>query len=150
MNATLLHDLGRIVLYGLPTSFLVILLCIYLKVMYFKPFQKMLAERYEATEGARKAADESLARANAKAAEFEAALQKARQEIYSEQEQYLKKLHEQQASEMDAARRAADERINQARQQLATDAAAAKASLAAQSDVLASQIVEAILSGRAA
>jgi len=118
--------------------------------MYFKPFQKMLAERYEATEGARKAADESLARANAKAAEFEAALQKARQEIYSEQEQYLKKLHEQQASEMDAARRAADERINQARQQLATDAAAAKASLAAQSDVLASQIVEAILSGRAA
>ena len=74
MDATLLHELGRIVLYGLPTSFLVILLCIYLKVMYFKPFQKMLAERYEATEGARKAAEESLARANAKAAEFDAAL----------------------------------------------------------------------------
>ena len=60
MDATL-HALGRIVLYGLPTSFLVILLCIYLKVMYFKPFQKMLAERYEATEGARKAAAEQRA-----------------------------------------------------------------------------------------
>jgi F0F1-type ATP synthase membrane subunit b/b' len=137
------------VLFGLPTSFLVILLCIYLKVMYFKPFQKMLAERYEATEGARKAAEESLARANAKAAEFDAALQQARQEIYSEQEQYLKKLQNQQAAEAESARRAAEERINQARQELAGDAATARASLAAQSDLLASQIAEAILSWRA-
>jgi F0F1-type ATP synthase membrane subunit b/b' len=150
MNATLLHDLGRIVLYGLPTSFLVILLCIYLKVMYFKPFQKMLAERYEATEGARKAAEESLARANAKAAEFDAALQQARQEIYSEQEQYLKKLHDQQAAEAESARRASEERLNQARQQLAAEAKAARESLAAQSDLLASQIADAILSGRTA
>jgi F0F1-type ATP synthase membrane subunit b/b' len=145
-----LHDLGRIVLYGLPTSFLVILLCIYLKVMYFTPFKKMLAARYEATEGARKAAEESLARAHAKAAEFDAALQRARQEIYAEQEQYLKKLHDQQAAEAEAARRAAEERLNQARQQLAAEAAAARKSLAAQSDLLASQIVDAILSGRAA
>jgi F0F1-type ATP synthase membrane subunit b/b' len=149
MDATL-HALGRIVLYGLPTSFLVILLCIYLKVMYFKPFQQMLAARYEATEGARKAAEESLERANAKAAEFDAALMKARQEIYSEQEQYLKRLHDQQAAEAEAARGAAEHRINQARQQLADEAAAARASLAAQSDTLASQIAEAILSGRAA
>jgi F-type H+-transporting ATPase subunit b len=149
MDATL-HALGRIVLYGLPTSFLVILLCIYLKVMYFQPFQKMLAARYEATEGARKAAEESLERANAKAAEFDAALNKARQEIYSEQEQYLKRLHDQQAADADAARQASEQRISQARQQLADEAAAARASLAAQSDTLASQIAEAILSGRAA
>src|SRR6202043_2100845 len=114
--------------------------------MYFKPFQKMLAARYEATEGARKAAEESLARANAKAAEFDAALQRARQEIYSEQEQYLKKLHDQQVAEAEAARRAAEERVSQARQQLAAEAAAARESLAAQSDMLASQIAEAILS----
>ena len=137
-------------LYGLPTSFLVILLCIYLKVMYFTPFRKMLAERYEATEGARKAAEESLARANAKAAEFDAALQQARQEIYSEQEQYLKKLQEQQTAEADAARRSAEEQLNQARQQLAAEGAAARESLAAQSDLLASQIADAILAGRTA
>ena len=137
-------------LYGLPTSFLVILLCIYLKVMYFKPFQKMLAERYEATEGARKAAQESLERANAKAAEFDAALQQARREIYSEQAQYLKRLQDQQAAEAETARRAAEERLNQARQQLSAEAAAARESLAAQSDLLASQIADAILSGRVA
>jgi F0F1-type ATP synthase membrane subunit b/b' len=149
MEATL-HALSRIILFGLPTSLLVILLCIYLKAMYFKPFQRMLAERYEATEGARKAAEETLARANAKAAEFDAALQRARQEIYSEQEQYLKKLHDQQAAETDAARRAAENRLKQAREELAAEAAAARASLAAQSDLLASQIADAILSGRAA
>lgn len=149
MEATL-HALGRIVLFGLPTSFLVILLCIYLKAMYFKPFQRMLAARYEATEGARKAAEESLARANAKAAEFDAALQQARHEIYSEQEQYLKRLRDQQAAETEAARRAAEVRLNQAREQLAAEAAIARASLAAQADQLASQIADAILSGRSA
>ena len=145
-----LHALGRIVLYGLPTSFLVIVLCIYLKAMYFTPFKKMLDARYQATEGARKAAEESLERANAKAAEFEAALNKARQEIYSEQEQYLKKLNEQQAAEAEAARRSAETRTNEAKQQLAAEAAAARASLQAQSDALAGQIADAILSGRAA
>jgi len=149
MDATL-HALGRIVLYGLPTSFLVILLCIYLKVMYFKPFQKMLQARYEATEGARKAADESLARANAKAEEFDAALRQARHEIYSEQEQYLKKLREQQAAETEASQRAAEARLKQAREQLAAEAAAARASLASQADLLASQIADQILSGGAA
>jgi F0F1-type ATP synthase membrane subunit b/b' len=146
----ILKQLGRIALFGLPTSFLVVLLCIYLKVMYFKPFQKMLAARYEATEGARKAAEESLERANAKAAEFDQAIQKARQEIYSEQEQYLKKLHDQQTAETEAARVAAENRIKEAREQLSAEAAAARASLAAQSDLLASQIAEAILAGRPA
>jgi F0F1-type ATP synthase membrane subunit b/b' len=150
MDATLLRELGRIALYALPTSFLVILLCIYLKVMYFKPFQKMLAERYEATEGARKAAEESLSRANAKAAEFDEALTKARQDIYSEQEQYLKKLQAQQASDTETARKAAEERLTQARLQLHAEATAARETLAAQSDLLASQIADAILSGRVA
>jgi|ERR1051326_5126275 F0F1-type ATP synthase membrane subunit b/b' len=145
-----LHDLGRIVLYGLPTSFFVILLCIYLRAMYFRPFQKMLAARYAATEGARKAAEESFARANAKAAEFDTALQKARHEIYAEQEQYLKKLHDQQAAEAEAERVASEARIGEARQQLAAEAATARESLAAEADRLASQIAEAILSGRAA
>ena len=145
-----LHGLARIVLNGLPTSLLVILLCIYLKVMYFKPFEKMLAERYAATEGARKAAEESLARAQAKAAEFDAALQQARNEIYAQQEQYLKKLQEQQAAETETARKSAEEKIKQGRQELAVEAATARASLAVQSELLAAQIAEAILSGRAA
>jgi F0F1-type ATP synthase membrane subunit b/b' len=146
----ILQQLGKIVVYGLPTSFLVILLCIYLKVMYFKPFQKMLAARYEATEGARKAAEESLAKANAKAAEFDEAIQRARRDIYAEQEQYLKKLQDQHAAEAQAARRESEARIAQAREQLAAEAAAARAGLASQSDILASQIAEAIMSGRPA
>lgn len=144
-----LHGLARIVLNGLPTSLLVILLCIYLKIMYFKPFQKMLANRYAATEGAKKAAEESLQRAHAKVAEFDAALQKARSEIYAQQEQYLKRLQEQESAEMEAARKAAEERIKQGREELAAEAAAARASLQVQSEQLAAQIVEAIL-GRAA
>jgi len=145
-----LHSLARIVLYGLPTSLLVILLCVYLKLMYFKPFEKMLAERYAATEGARKAAEESLERANAKAVEFDAALLKAQQEIYAEKEQYLKRLHDAQSAELQVAREASEKKLAEARAQLAADGAAMKESLAVQSETLASEIADAILSGRAA
>src|SRR5580700_9443805 len=80
----LLHDLGGIVLNGLPTFFLVLILAVCVKYLYLKPLEKVLAERYRLTEGARKAAEESLKSADSKIAEYEEALGKARGEIYQE------------------------------------------------------------------
>jgi len=52
--AATLHALGEILVQALPTFFLVLLLFIYLRSMFFKPLERVLAERREATEGARK------------------------------------------------------------------------------------------------
>ena len=55
MDATL-HALGEILLKAVPTVLLVVVLHFYLKYVFFRPLKKVLAERYDATEGARKLA----------------------------------------------------------------------------------------------
>ena len=62
MEATF-QALGQILLKAVPTFVLVFVLYLYLARMFFRPLEEVLKRRYEATEGARKLADESLAKA---------------------------------------------------------------------------------------
>src|ERR1035438_2910876 len=105
-----LHDLGGIVLNGLPTFFLVLILAFFVKFLYLKPLEKVLDERFRLTEGARKAAEESLKNADSKVAEYQDALSKARSEIYVEQAAFLQKLHAEQAELARALRVESDAR----------------------------------------
>src|SRR5664279_4370926 len=98
MEATL-HALGGILLKAVHTFLLVVLLHFYLKAVFFKPLQKVLRQRYEATEGARKLAAESLERAASKTAEYEAAMRAARADAYQAQEQLHKRLKEREFAE---------------------------------------------------
>ena len=146
----LLHDLGGIVLNGLPTFFLVIVLAVCVKYLYLKPLEKVLAERYRLTDGARKAAEESLKSVDSKLAEYEEALAKARGEIYREQAEFLRQLQERQAEQAKAVRTEADQRIAAAKVSIAAEARTAAAGLEAQSDTLAAQIADAVLARRVA
>ena len=146
----MLQALGGILLKAVPTFLLVILLHFYLKGNLFKPLQKVLRERYEATEGARKLAGESLERAAAKTAEYQTAMRAARSEIYQAQEQAHKRLQEAELAELTEARQRAEEAGQQAKAQLAGDVEAAKAGLARDSERLADQIAESILRRNAA
>jgi F-type H+-transporting ATPase subunit b len=149
MEATL-NALGQILLQALPTFFLVLLLHQYLKAVFFKPLERVLAERGEATEGARKKAAESLERAAAKAAAYEESLRVARNEIYREHEEVRRKWLNEQTAQILAARTHADAAVKEAKVRLAAEAEAAKASLETDSRVLADQIARTILHRRAA
>jgi F-type H+-transporting ATPase subunit b len=149
MEATL-QALGQILLKAVPTFLLVIFLNFYLKNVFFKPFKKMLQQRYEASEGARRVAAQSLEKAAAKAAEYEAALRKAKGEVYEAHDRMHKQLQEQQELELRAARKQADAAVGRAKADLAKDVEAAKDGLARQSEVLASQIAESVLRRSAA
>ena len=149
MTATL-HALGGILLRAVPTFLLVIVLHFYLKFIFFRPLEKVLHKRYEATEGARKLALQSLERAAEKTAQYEAAIRAAKAEIYLSQEQLHKQLQEREAASALSARQRADAAVQEARGELANEVAAAKASLAAESDALADQIAESILQRSAA
>jgi F-type H+-transporting ATPase subunit b len=149
MDATL-HALGGILLRAIPTFLLVIFLHLYLKTMFFKPLEKVLKQRYDATEGARKLAELSFERASAKTAEYEAALRAARAEAYRAQESLFKDLHEREAAELAAARASAEASIKEAKQLLARDVAAAQASLARESEALAIRIADTLLRRSAA
>jgi F-type H+-transporting ATPase subunit b len=135
---------------ALPTFLLVVALNFYLKYIFFKPLEKVLQRRYDATEGARKLAVEALDRAAAKTEQFEAALRAARSEVYQAQEQAHRQLADRQAAELLAARQHAEELVREAQRQLAADAEVLKRELAAGSDALANEIADSILRGRAA
>jgi F-type H+-transporting ATPase subunit b len=146
----MLHALGGILLRAVPTFLLVVLLHFYLKSIFFKPLEKVLHARYEATEGARKLAEQSLEQAAATAAQYEAALQAAKTELYRSLEIRHKELHERETAAILAARQQAEAAVKQARELLAADVEAARKSLAAESDALADQIADSILRRSAA
>jgi len=144
MEATL-HALGEIVLRGLPTFFLLLLLHFYLKRTFFAPLDKVLAERFEATTGARKQAESAMARAEAKAREYEEAIRAARTEVYKDNEALRKQWRDQQAVVLAEARAKTDTAIAVAKAEMAGDVRTARESLMAETDRIADGIVAAIL-----
>jgi F-type H+-transporting ATPase subunit b len=148
MESTL-NALGGILLRALPTFFLVLLLHFYLKRVFFGPLDKILKQRYDATEGARKAAEASLARAEAKAAEYEAAIRSARHEVYQEQEKVRLQWREEQASKAADARAKAGGTIKDAQASIAAQVEEARRTLRAESESLADEIVNSVLRRRA-
>jgi F0F1-type ATP synthase membrane subunit b/b' len=146
----ILHDLGGIILDGLPTFFLVVILAVFVKFLYLKPLEKVLAERFRLTEGARKAAEESLKSADSKIAQYQDALNNARAEIYQEQAAFLQKLHAEQAELAQAVRIESDSRVAAIKLSITKEADAAREGLESQAEALAGQIADAILTRRAA
>jgi F-type H+-transporting ATPase subunit b len=145
-----LRALGGILLRAIPTFVLVVLLHFYLKFIFFKPLQKVLRQRYEATEGARKLAESSLAKAAEKAAEYEAALRAARGDTYKELEQLRRQLQDERAAGVREARARAEAAVAQAKAALGAEVASLKKSLETESETLAERIANKILRGRAA
>jgi len=138
------------VLNGLPTFVLVLILAWFVKRLYLGPLEKVLAERFRLTEGARKTAEESLKNAGAKIAEYEEGLRIARAEIYRDQAEFLKKVQAEQTEMVQAARKESEQLVAAIKLSLAWESGIARESLAAQSETLAGQIVEAVLRPRAA
>jgi F-type H+-transporting ATPase subunit b len=145
-----LHQLAGILLRAVPTFILVVLLHFYLKFMFFGPLAKVLRERHEATEGARKAAEAKLAMASEKTAEYEAALRAARAETYKELEEMRRKLQEERTARLHESRARAEAAIAAAKAELHAEAEKLKKNLEAESDALADSIADRILRGRAA
>jgi len=146
----MLHALGGILLRAIPTFLLVIILHFYLKSVFFKPLAKVLHQRYDATEGARKLAQQNLEQAAAKTAQYEASLRAAKGQLYQAQEKLHKQMQERESAAIAEARSAADATVKSAKAQLEMDVTGLKTQLAAQSDALAGQIAESILRRSAA
>jgi len=136
------------VLNGLPTFILVLILAVFVRKLYLNPLEAVLAERHRLTEGARLAAEQGQHLADSKFAEYEAALEKARGEIYAEQTEFLRNLHAEQAARTQTARAASEATLAAVRQSLAAEALEAQQGLAAQSDQLASEIANSVLARR--
>jgi len=144
MESTL-HDLGGLLLKAVPTIVLLLIVYVYLRWMFFRPLEKVLAERKQATAGTREKAEALLRKADQTAAAVENELRKAREAIYLEQEEARRRWGSDQAAQLEQARHSAREMIHQAQAQLDSESAAAKRELAATADSLAEQITRTLL-----
>lgn len=142
-----LQVLAELVLASIPTVVLVLILFFYLRSVFFRPLEKVLAERDAATKGAMRDAEASLKRAEAKAAEYDAALRQARSEILKSQEAERQMLRVDRTAALATHRQNAAGLIAEAQRTIAQDVAAARQTLAAQTEQLASQITAAVLQG---
>ena len=140
-----LAALTGILLKAVPTIIFVVLLHFYIKAMLFKPLEKVLAERDEKTSGARARAEQALAAAEKKTAEYEDALRTARGEVFKEQEAARKQWLADQNAQMATARATSEAQIAKAREQFALESAAAKQGLVETSAQLAEHIATAVL-----
>jgi F-type H+-transporting ATPase subunit b len=134
---------------AIPTVILLLLLYWYFRAMLFGPLEKVLKQREELTEGARKSAETSLAAAEQKSLEFEKKLNAARAEVYRDQEETRRKWLEDQTAQVEQARKASEQAVHQAKQQIEAEAAAARESLAATTATLADEIAATILGRKA-
>lgn len=127
---------------------LLVILHFYLKAMLFKPLEKVLKQRDDLTEGARRGAERSLAEANRKAEEYEAKLREARAEVYHEHEEMRRRWLEDQTAQIAESKKNAAVAVAKIREEIRAEAIAVRQTLAETSGTLADQIATAVLSGR--
>jgi F-type H+-transporting ATPase subunit b len=149
MEATL-QQLAALLLKAVPTIIFFALLTVYLKHVFFKPLAKILDERKAATEGVRELAQQAFATADEKASEFQRALQLARAEMEQEHEALRRRWTDEQVETIQKTRAEADQRILEAKHQIADEVQRAQAELNATVEALSDRILSSVLRRRAA
>lgn len=97
-----------------------------LRVLFFKPLLKVIAEREARTIGAQKAAEEAQKAASEKVKQYQDALKQARTEIYLEQEAARKKVLDQRAAQLKEARAKTSDMVKAQRERIVAEVLAAR------------------------
>jgi len=107
---------------------LLILLVFYavLRVLFFKPLLRVIAEREARTIGAQKAAEAAQKAASEKVKQYQDALKQARAEVYVEQEAARKRVLDERAARLKEARAKASAFVNAQRERVAAEVIAAR------------------------
>jgi len=130
---------------SIPTALLFLVLVLVYEFLIQKPLSATLARRRALTEGAMEEANKSIARAEARAAEYAEKLRQARAEAYRIREQRLKQWNAERDAALDAARKSARQKVDQAKADLDAETAAARQTIQASAGDLARLAVRAVL-----
>ena len=148
MPMEILHQLGELFLGAVPTIVLFLLFYAFLRWAYFTPIQKAMADRKARIEGARAEAATVEASARRELDAYNAALRKARGEIYAEQEAAREAALNERTQLLRAMRMRSREEVDEAKERIAADFVAARAEIERQTPALASEIARVILQRR--
>ncbi|MGA2886736.1 MAG: hypothetical protein ABSE51_01695 [Terracidiphilus sp.] len=141
----ILQQLETLFLGAVPTILLFIVMVFAYQFLVQGPLTATLKERRARTDGAIEDAHKAMARAEARAAEYAAKLRQARAELFKVREQRLMQWNVERDAALDAARKAAGQKVSQAKAELEAEAAHAKQSIQASAGDLARQVMRAVL-----
>jgi F-type H+-transporting ATPase subunit b len=141
----IIQQVGNLMLGAVPTALLFIVLVLAYHFLVQGPLTATLAERRARTEGAVEEAHKAIAKAEARAAEYDAKLRQARAEAFKIREQRVKQRNAERDAALDAARKAAGLKVSQARAELEAEADLARQAIHASAGELANQVVRAVL-----
>lgn len=146
----ILEQLGGLFLGSLPSVVLLIVLYFFLKTLLFNPLEKILAERYQKTEGKEKGAADALHQAERRAGEYAKAIQDAKAEIYAQQELLRKSLEAERDAAVAAAAERADTLLNEGRASIEKELADSRVVVEREAAELARMIAGKVLTREAA
>lgn len=140
-----LRQLGEIALGSIPTIIIFLIVYACYRFIVHNPLAKVLAERFERTEGAVQRARADIAAAEAKTSEYEQRLREARLTIFKSQETRRQAALSARADAIRQARERAAAQVGEARSRILADAEAAKAQLLPEVERLAAQVIQSVL-----
>lgn len=141
----ILEQLGQLVLGALPTFFIVLVFFLVMRSAFFRPIERILAERSARIEGARKEAEAAQAAANERVKAYQDVLKKARAEVYSEQETARRGVLEERVKLVREARAQANETIGGEKERIARETVEARRQLEREAEDLGGVIARAVL-----
>ena len=100
---------------AVPTVVLFIVLVLAYQFLVQGPLTATLSKRRALTEGAMEDAQKAVAQAEARTAEYAAKLRLARAEVYKVREQRVKQWNAERDAQLDVARKAAGQKVSQAK-----------------------------------
>jgi F-type H+-transporting ATPase subunit b len=145
----ILKQLGGLVLGSVPTVVLFLLLVVAYGFLVRRPLDRVLAERRARTTGAVEQARGAISEAEAKTADYEERLRKAKAEIYNAREQRLKQWQAERDRALGEARAATAEKVQSAKAEIEQSVAAARRQIEGMSAELSEQIMRAVMPAEA-
>src|SRR5713226_7874916 len=142
---SIVGHLGELFLQAVPTVLIILLFYFILRAIFFRPLLQVMAERDARTAGAQKAAETAQAATGEKVKQYQNALRQARAQVYAEQDAARKKLLDERAALLKAARARAADEVKAAKERVAAELAAARRDVEATVAQLSAEIARRLL-----
>ena len=141
----ILQQLGDLLVSAVPTALLFLVLVLAYQFLIQGPLTAVLAKRRALTEGAMEDARNAIAEAESKAADYAERLRLARADVYKLRERRVEQWSAERDTALDAARKAAGDKVRQAKAEIEADAVAARKVIQSATADLAGLAVRAVL-----
>jgi F-type H+-transporting ATPase subunit b len=146
----ILRQIGELLVNSIPTIISVLILWTAYRFIIHGKLRQVLEQRHALTEGAIERAQQEIAVAEKRTAEYEQRVRDARSQIFKTQQANRQRVMEERNTALAESRQRAGEMVKKARAVLEAETAAAKGSLEQQASVLADQVIATILKPAAA